>query len=200
MFKLSHPRLIPALTLLIVALGAAAVLLSVNRSVPDSSAAPVLPIGTRFDLTTPDGRRVTDESYRGKWLLVYFGYTSCPDVCPTTMNEIAGALNGLGPLADRVQPLFITLDPERDTASVMAQYPKAFDARISGLLGTLQQTAAAAEEYHAYYAVQDLGNDEYVIDRSSFIYVVNPMGGLAKLLTGDLPGHQMADELRQLMR
>jgi protein SCO1 len=199
MFKPSHPRLIPALMLLVVALGAAAVL-SVNRSAADSNAAPALPIGTRFDLTTPDGRRVTDESYRGKWLLVYFGYTSCPDVCPTTMNEIAGALNGLGPLADRVQPLFITLDPERDTASVMTQYPKAFDARIIGLLGTLQQTAAAAKEYHVYYAVQDLGNDEHVIDHSSFIYVVNPRGGLAKLLTGDLPGHQLADELRQLMR
>jgi protein SCO1 len=199
MFKPSHPRLIPALMLLVVALGAAAVL-SVNRSAADSNAAPALPIGTRFDLTTPDGRRVTDESYRGKWLLVYFGYTSCPDVCPTTMNEIAGALNGLGPLADRVQPLFITLDPERDTASVMTQYPKAFDARIIGLLGTLQQTAAAAKEYHVYYAVQDLGNDEHVIDHSSFIYVVNPRGGLAKLLTGDLPGHQLADELGQLMR
>jgi protein SCO1/2 len=199
MFKPSHPRLIAALMLLVVALGAAAVL-SVNRSAADSNAAPALPIGTRFDLTTPDGRRVTDESYRGKWLLVYFGYTSCPDVCPTTMNEIAGALNGLGPLADRVQPLFITLDPERDTASVMTQYPKAFDARIIGLLGTLQQTAAAAKEYHVYYAVQDLGNDEHVIDHSSFIYVVNPRGGLAKLLTGDLPGHQLADELRQLMR
>jgi protein SCO1/2 len=199
MFKPSHPRLIAALMLLVVALGAAAVL-SVNRSAADSNAAPALPIGTRFDLTTPDGRRVTDESYRGKWLLVYFGYTSCPDVCPTTINEIAGALNGLGPLADRVQPLFITLDPERDTASVMTQYPKAFDARIIGLLGTLQQTAAAAKEYHVYYAVQDLGNDEHVIDHSSFIYVVNPRGGLAKLLTGDLPGHQLADELRQLMR
>jgi protein SCO1 len=199
MFKPSHPRLIAALMLLVVALGAAAVL-SVNRSAADSNAAPALPIGTRFDLTTPDGRRVTDESYRGKWLLVYFGYTSCPDVCPTTMNEIAGALNDLGPLADRVQPLFITLDPERDTASVMTQYPKAFDARIIGLLGTLQQTAAAAKEYHVYYAVQDLGNDEHVIDHSSFIYVVNPRGGLAKLLTGDLPGHQLADELRQLMR
>jgi len=199
MLKPSHPRLVAALMLLVVALGAAAVL-SVNRSAADSNAAPALPIGTRFDLTTPDGRRVTDESYRGKWLLVYFGYTSCPDVCPTTMNEIAGALNGLGPLADRVQPLFITLDPERDTASVMTQYPKAFDARIIGLLGTLQQTAAAAKEYHVYYAVQDLGNDEHVIDHSSFIYVVNPRGGLAKLLTGDLPGHQLADELRQLMR
>jgi protein SCO1 len=199
MFKPSHPRLIAALMLLVVALGAAAVL-SVNRSAADSNAAPALPIGTRFDLITPDGRRVTDESYRGKWLLVYFGYTSCPDVCPTTMNEIAGALNDLGPLADRVQPLFITLDPERDTASVMTQYPKAFDARIIGLLGTLQQTAAAAKEYHVYYAVQDLGNDEHVIDHSSFIYVVNPRGGLAKLLTGDLPGHQLADELRQLMR
>ena len=89
-----------------------------------------------FALTASDGTAVTEQSYRGKWLVVYFGYTFCPDVCPTTMLEIAQALQTLGPRADAVQGLFITVDPRRDTPGVLAEYLKSFDRRLVGLTGT----------------------------------------------------------------
>jgi len=157
-------------------------------------------IGGPFALTTLDGTAVTDETYRGKWLAIYFGYTFCPDACPTALNAMGGALDRLGPLAQKVQPLFITVDPARDTAAVLAQYMKAFDPRIVALSGTPHQVAAAARAYRVYYAERTLGDDTYAIDHSSFIYVVDPEGRFAKLLTGDVPGHQLADELKRLMR
>ena len=102
-------------------------------------------IGGPFTLSTPDGTTVTDQTYRGKWLLVYFGYTFCPNSCPTTLLEVATALEKLGLDAAQVQPLFITVDPQRDTPKVMQQYTQSFDPRIVGLTGTPQQIAAAAQ-------------------------------------------------------
>src|SRR5271166_2274014 len=86
-------------------------------------------VGGPFTLTAPDGTTVTDQTYRGKWLLVYFGYTFCPDTCPTTLNEIASALEKLGADAVKVKPLFITVDPQRDTREVLEQYTQSFDPR-----------------------------------------------------------------------
>jgi protein SCO1/2 len=157
-------------------------------------------IGGHFTLSMPDGREVSDRSFRGKWMLVYFGYTFCPDVCPTALSDMTLALRQLGPLADKVQPIFITVDPQRDTPEVMADYVGSFDPRFVALRGTPEQTAAAAKEYRAYYAVRRLGDDEYAIDHSSFIYLMNPEGALTKLLTSSLPSHQMADELRRIIR
>ena len=113
---------------------------------------------------------------------------------------MAGALGELGPLAVKVQPLFITVDPQRDTPQTLTDYVKAFDPRILGLSGTDAQTAAAAKAFHVYYAVRKLGNDEYAIDHSSFIYVVNPGGQVVELLTGNLPAHSMAAALRDLIK
>ena len=98
-------------------------------------------IGGHFALSMPDGRRVTDATFRGKWLLVYFGYTSCPDVCPTTLSAMALALDKLGPLADKVQPVFITVDPERDTPQIVGEYVKDFDPRFVGLVGSPERSA-----------------------------------------------------------
>ncbi len=104
-------------------------------------------VGGPFTLIGPNGTTVTDQTYRGKWLLIFFGYTFCPDTCPTTLNEIATALEKLGPDSEKLQPLFITVDPERDTPEIMMRYTAAFDARIVGLTGSSQQIAAVAEEY-----------------------------------------------------
>jgi protein SCO1/2 len=164
-----------------------------------NAAQPLPQIGGHFALSNTDGRRVSDETFRGKWLLVYFGYTSCPDVCPTTLSSMALALEKLGPLADRVQPVFITVDPQRDTAAIVGEYVKDFDPRFVGLVGSPQEIGAAAQEFHVYYRVRQLGNNEYVVDHSSFIYLIDPNGTFVRLLTGDLPGHQLADELRKLM-
>jgi protein SCO1/2 len=197
-----QPRhlLAAALVVIAVGVGAAASLFAVNRLPRGDATAPALQLGGPFTLTAPDGRVVTDKDFHGKWLIVYFGYTYCPDACPTALSDITAALAQLGPLADKVQPLFITVDPDRDTPQVMADYVGSFDPRFVGLRGTAEQTAAVAEEFRVTYVVRKLGNDEYAIDHSSFIYVMNPDGAFAKLLTGDLPGHQLADELRQLIR
>src|SRR5271166_4041223 len=157
-------------------------------------------IGGHFSLTTADGTAVTDRSFPGKWLLLYFGYTFCPDACPTALNTIAEALDELGPLAERIQPIFITVDPERDTPSVMAQYVKAFHPRLIGLTGTAAQIASAAKDFRVFYQVRPLGNEEYAVDHSSYIYVIDTDGRVAKLMTGDLPGHPVAAELKRLLQ
>jgi protein SCO1 len=196
--KISPRRAVTILVAaVVVAVGAAT--LAVNRASRLSAEQQLPQISGHFALSMTDGRRVTDESFRGKWLLVYFGYTYCPDVCPTTLMSMAQALEKLGPLADTVQPVFITVDPARDTAQVVAEYVKNFDPRFVGLVGSPQEIATAAHEFHVYYQVRQLGNNEYVIDHSSFIYLVNPGGTLVRLLTGDLPGHQLAEELRKLI-
>jgi protein SCO1 len=157
-------------------------------------------MGGPFTLVDADGHTVTDQNFRGKWMLVYFGYTFCPDICPTTLNNIAQALVQLGPDAKAVVPLFITIDPKRDTPKIVGNYVKAFDPRIIGLTGTKTQTAAVAQEYHVYYAIQPgsgsaKGND-YLIDHSSFIYLMNRQGKFAKVFPGSLSGGEMADTIR----
>ncbi|MGA2126457.1 MAG: SCO family protein [Xanthobacteraceae bacterium] len=183
-----------------VIVGAAASLVAAKRFAGDADAPQALPLGGHFSLAAPDGRIVTDRSFSGKWLFVYFGYTSCPDACPTALSDMTVALEQLGARADEVQPLFITVDPGRDTPRVLADYVGSFDPRFVALRGTPDETAAVAGAYHVFYAVRPLGKDAYAVDHSSFIYVVEPQGGTVKLLTGDLPGHNLADELRRLIR
>jgi len=158
-------------------------------------------VGGPFVLTAADGTTVTDETYRGKWLLLFFGYTFCPDVCPTTLNEIALALEALGPGAARLQPIFITVDPARDTPEVMGKYTAAFDSRIVGLTGSPQQIAAVAQEYGAYSAPRKTGAgaDDYVVDHSTYIYIMDPKGKFVRGLDFDTPSDRIAATLRQLM-
>jgi protein SCO1/2 len=165
---------------------------------PDLADAPR--IAGHFTLTAPDGRDLTERSFPGQWLLIYFGYTFCPDACPTALSAISEALDEIGPLADRFQPIFITVDPERDTPPVLADYVKAFHPRLIGLGGSAPQVAAAARDFHVFYQVRQLGNDEYAIDHSSYIYVVDPDGKVAELITGNMPGHPVAAELKRLAR
>jgi protein SCO1 len=196
--KISRRAIAGTLGVAVVAAGTATALTGWRASQVD----PALQhpqIGGHFELSMPDGRAVTDETFRGKWMLIYFGYTYCPDVCPTTLMSMVQALKTLGSLADKVQPLFITVDPERDKPEIIGQYVKEFDPRLIGLVGSPQQIAAAAHDFHVYYAVRRLGNDEYVIDHSSFIYVIDPKGVFKRLLSGDLPGHELGDQLAKLM-
>ena len=162
--------------------------------------ATVPPISGHFALQTVEGREVTDATYRGKWLLVYFGYTSCPDICPTVLVRVGEALAALGPLAGRVQPIFITVDPERDTAKRLATYMAALHSRVVGLRGDPARIRAAAREFHVYYRARGLGNGEYTVDHSSFLYLVAPDGQFAKLLADSLPVAKLTDELRAVVR
>jgi len=134
-------------------------------------------IGGSFQLTGADGKSVSDRDFRGKWLLVYFGYTHCPDICPTTLVEISQTLKLLGDDAARIQPLFISIDPERDTPQIVGEYVKAFDDRIIGLAGTPEEVATAAKAYRVFYAKQegaDAGN--YLMQHTAFVYVMGPDG------------------------
>lgn len=162
--------------------------------------APPVPVNGHFMLETLDGKTVSDTDYRGKYLVVYFGYTFCPDVCPTTLSQIGAALTELGPKADKFQPVFITLDPARDKQPVMRDYMKAFDPRIIGLRGDPEDIEDAAKSFHAYYRPRALGNGQYTVDHSSYIYVIDPKGKFVELLTGDLPGHPLASDLKKLVK
>jgi protein SCO1/2 len=158
-------------------------------------------IGGPFTLTSPDGTPITEQTYRGKWLLVYFGFTSCPDSCPTALLEISAALEKLGPDADKLQPLFITVDPQRDTPAVMGNYTQSIDSRIVGLTGTPQQIAAAAQEYGVYYEPRKSGPGagDYVMDHSTYFYLMDAEGKFVRGLDADTPGEHIAEVVRGVM-
>ncbi len=157
-------------------------------------------IGGPFRLRAADGREVTDADFRGRWMLVYFGYTRCPDACPTALQDMANALDSLGPEAKRkVAVLFITVDPERDTPDVMRDYVTAFDAPITGLSGTPEQVAAAAKAYRVYYAKHPKAGGDYDMDHSSIIYVMDPRGRFVGNFTHETAPDAMAAKLRALM-
>jgi protein SCO1/2 len=163
---------------------------------------PSIAIGGPFSLEGSDGRTVTDQTYRDKWQLIYFGYTLCPDACPTALNDIASAMQTLGPLAAKVQPIFITIDPDRDTPKVMGSFVKAFDNRIVGLTGTPEQIAAAARAFRVYYAKAPDKDapDGYLMDHSSVIYVMRPGDfHFVATFTHETSPDQMAERLRKLI-
>lgn len=138
-------------------------------------------IASAFSLVDHNGKAVTNEDFAGKWQLVFFGFTYCPDVCPTTLNDVTLVLEELGDDADQVQPLFITVDPERDTPEVMADYVANFDPRIVGLTGSPEQIKAAAKAFRVYYAKveQDDLPGGYTMDHSAFLYLMSPDGAYA---------------------
>ena len=177
------------LELLVFSLG-----LALYFSQPGVSAAR---IGGPFSLTDGDGKPVTDRDFRGRYLLVYFGYTLCPDLCPTTLNEVAVAMQALGPKAARLRPLFVTVDPRRDTPKVVKEYAAAFDPRMVGLTGTPEQVASVAREYHVTYADRRSGPDaeDYTIDHTSVLYLIGPDGRFIAPIRADEPGAAIAADV-----
>jgi protein SCO1/2 len=153
-----------------------------------------------FTLTTADGNAVSERTYRGKWLVVYFGYTSCPDVCPTALMEIAGALEKSGPRAAIVQALFVTIDPKRDTPELLGEYVKSFDPRIVGLTGTPAQIAQAARSFKIFYERRDTDDGGYAYDHTTLIYLIDADGKFVKAFTGDSGAQEIADALASLMK
>ena len=156
-------------------------------------------IGGPFTLTDGAGKAVTDRTFRGKFMLVYFGYTFCPDVCPTTLNDVAQAMDKLGTDADKLQPLFITVDPARDTPEVMRQYAAAFSPSLTGLTGSAAQIATVAKEYRVYYAPHKTGPNpgDYTMDHSSILYVMDPAGRFAGIIRADEGPDAMAADLKK---
>jgi cytochrome oxidase Cu insertion factor (SCO1/SenC/PrrC family) len=135
-------------------------------------------VGGPFTLTDHTGKRVTDNDFRGRYMLVYFGYTWCPDVCPTELQVISAALDHLGDEAGRIRPIFVTVDPERDTVAQMADYVANFHASLVGLTGSPEEIAGVAKAYRVYYAkAKTEGSDtDYTVDHGSLIYLMDPEG------------------------
>ena len=159
-------------------------------------------IGGPFALTASDGRLVTDRDFRGKWMLVYFGYTNCPDMCPTTLADVAQVLGILGPLSAKLQPVFVSIDPERDTPAAMGKFTAEFDPRIIGLTGRPEDIAAIAKEYRVFYKkMPGPAPDIYAMEHSSYIYVMGPDGRYVTLLPGfpNLVPGDTAARLRELL-
>lgn len=155
-------------------------------------------IGGPFSLVDGSGRVVTDQDFRGKWMLVYFGYTHCPDACPTALQDMANAVDLLGEKKRNVALIFITVDPERDTPAVVKDYVSSFQAPITALSGTPDQIAKAAREYRVYYAKHQT-KDGYDMDHSSVIYVMDPSGRFVTNFTHQTSPEQIAAKLRSLV-
>ena len=158
-------------------------------------------IGGPFTLVSTTGETVTDRTYLGKWQLMFFGYTFCPDACPTTLNGVSVALEKLGSVAANLQPIFVTVDPKRDTRETMAEYLKSFDSRIVGLTGTQSQIDGIVKEYRVYVAQQapETTGDDYLVSHSSYIYLIDPRGKFVNVIAGTEPGDEIAAWLRKQM-
>ena len=147
-----------------------------------------------FALVDADDKPVTDADFPGKFLLVYFGYTHCVDQCPTALSTIVEALGEIGAAANAVQPIFITVDPERDRGPMLRKFAAAFDPRIIGLTGSTEQVAAAAKALHIDYAKVVAGDDDYVIDHSTNLSIIPPDRRTAETVSLAEP-YQIAAEL-----
>ena len=153
-------------------------------------------VGGPFTLTDQTGRQRSDAEFRGKLMIVYFGYTYCPDVCPTDLMAITQTLDALGPAAEDVQPVFITIDPERDS-KVLADYVSAFHHSLVGLTGSPEEIRNVADAYKAFYVkVQDERSREYSIDHAGVIYLLGRNGEYL----GFMPPQTNPDRLTEVLR
>jgi cytochrome oxidase Cu insertion factor (SCO1/SenC/PrrC family) len=156
------------------------------------------PVGGPFDLIDHAGRRRTDADFRGKLVLLYFGYTHCPDVCPTELQALSLALDMLGPAGESVQPLFITVDPQRDTPAHLADYVTAFHPRLVALTGPVPAIRKVALAYKVYFARSSgTQNDGYAMDHTGFIYLVGKNGRYLGFVPPGSSPEQIADAVRE---
>lgn len=157
-----------------------------------------MPIGGSFTLTDHTGAVVRDADFRGRYMLIYFGYTFCPEICPTELQDISEALDLLGKDAEQIAPIFISVDPDRDSVEQMADYVPLFHKKLIGLTGTKAQVAAAAKAYRVYYARQGDGTD-YEMDHSSIIYFMDPEGQYATHFAYGVDPERIAQKIKEVM-
>jgi protein SCO1 len=157
-----------------------------------------LAVGGPFKLIGTDGQEVTEAAVKGKYSLFFFGFTFCPDACPTALNTFSLVLQKLGPDAEKIQPVFISVDPERDTPQVLKEYLTSFDPRIMGLTGTPEAIAETAKAFRVYYAKQGEG-EFYLMDHSTAIIVMNPDFEYAGVLAGNMQPDEMVGRLKDII-
>lgn len=154
-----------------------------------------------FALTDHHGKARTLADFKGKAVVVFFGYTQCPDVCPTTMTEMANVMQELGPLADRVQVLFVTVDPERDTVALLSQYVPTFDPRFLGMVGDKAATEKVAKDFHIFYQkVPGKEPGSYTMDHSAGSYVFDPQGRIRLFIRHGQSAASIASDLKLLLK
>jgi protein SCO1/2 len=157
-------------------------------------------VGGNFSLVDDNGRAFTDRDLLGKPAMVYFGFTYCPEVCPTTLTHMSAWLQALGPAASGLRAVFVTVDPERDTAAQMKEYLSGFDPRIVGLTGTPAEVAQIAGDYKVYYKKVPLPGGSYTMDHSSLVYLMDAKGQLAGLISYDDPQAKAIAALQALLK
>lgn len=154
-------------------------------------------IGGDFTLVDQNGKTRRAEDFRGKLMLIYFGYTYCPDVCPTELQTMAEAVDRLGKKGEEVQPIFITVDPERDTPDQLRLYAESFHPRLVALTGTKEQVAAAARAFKVYYAKRPQEGGEYLMDHSSFVFLMGRDGRYLMHFVPGTPPERMVEAIEK---
>ena len=152
-------------------------------------------LGGPFTLTDQNGARRSDSEFRGKYMLVFFGYTFCPDVCPTTLAVMAVALDKMGPDAERIVPVFISVDPARDTPEVLKAYLSAFGPNFVGLTGTGEEIAATAKAYRVYFQAHKDQGENYTVDHSGVVYLMDRSGEFVANYSLDASPDKLAADL-----
>ncbi|HET6157851.1 MAG TPA: SCO family protein [Dongiaceae bacterium] len=171
--------------------------LAMERMAPDTISGQAL-IGGPFELTDQNGNQVTDQTFKGKLMLIYFGFTFCPDACPTALGVMSSALDKLDVAADRVVPILITIDPDRDKPAVLKDYVSNFHPRMVGLTGTPEQIAKVAKSYRIFYQkAPGASPDEYVMDHTTLIYLMDGDGKYITHFGPDATPDQISDEIRK---
>lgn len=154
-------------------------------------------IGGPFSLTDHHGKPVTEKSWPGKYKLVFFGFTSCPDTCPAVMQKVSAVMEKADPKGEKIVPLFITVDPETDTAAVLARYVEAYNPHIVGLTGTEKQISAAESAYKVYAAKNP---EKGTIDHSSYVYLLSPQDKFIEAYSVEAPAQSVIDKIKQSVK
>lgn len=195
----SRSQAILAISVLAIAFAitAAAFYFTLSRSGPMGSGTAL--VGGPFSLVDQDGRRVTEKDFLGKYMLVFFGFTYCPDVCPTELQVMSAALDELGTAGNNIQPVFVSIDPERDTPEVIKQYVGNFHPRLVGLTGSAGEIATIARAYRVYYkkAASSAASGDYEMDHSTTIYLMDREGRFRKHFGYTTDAKGLAQELRE---
>jgi len=188
---------------LVGALGGAAALIVTSAQGPKVETTGTALIGGPFTLVDQNGKTVTDRDFRGKYMLIFFGFTHCPDICPAELQVMSAALDALGSKADEVVPVFVTLDPERDTSEVVGTYVKNFGKNFVGLTGSPSAIANAAKDYRVTYSKFEYNgkdvNYRYSIDHSALVYLMDKDGQYLTNFTYGTPASKMTETMRSYL-
>ena len=170
------------------------------REAAHEPAPAAIAIGGPFALTDHLGRAVSEQDYRGAYMLIYFGYINCPDICVPALNNMSAALDALGAAGDAIQPIFITVDPLRDTVEALAGYVPNFHPRLVGLTGTARQTEAVSAAYSVFFEAEaHAGDDDYQVGHSGYVYLIGPDGEFLTVMSHAKAGAAMAARIKEFL-